>query len=164
MKAHYYKSQALLELSRSVEAEKEAREAYTLCQRGGDKGWERSLGSVAGLVLKSKKAVWEVRENDRLRHRTGLLEECIKALQASRKDELVRLAEGHDFSDPMEVNEKESQREKIIHKWENKIAELKRIWERGVESEEKRREVPDWAIDDITFGIMIDPVMVGSHL
>lgn len=160
MKAHYYKAQALLDLSRPAHAEDEAREAYSLCQRGGDKGWERSLGSVAAVVLKSKKAVWELRENERLRQRNGLLEECIKGLQSQRKEELSRLAEGQDLSDSNGIEERETQREEVMHKWEKKISEIKRVWERGVDPEGRRREVPDWAIDDITFGIMIDPVMV----
>jgi STIP1 family protein 1 len=37
---------------------------------------------------------------------------------------------------------------------------LRDVFERARAESDKRREVPEWAIDDISFGIMVDPVVV----
>ena len=34
------------------------------------------------------------------------------------------------------------------------------LWGRA--AEERRRKVPEWAIDEISFGVMVDPVIVSS--
>jgi STIP1 family protein 1 len=46
--------------------------------------------------------------------------------------------------------------------YNTKIEELRRTFEQaGLMGEEgKRRKVPDWCIDDITFSVMLDPVVV----
>ena len=52
--------------------------------------------------------------------------------------------------------------EEITKEWEKKIEEVERMF-RLVETQGKdgrRREMPDWAIDGISFNVMIDPVVV----
>jgi STIP1 family protein 1 len=162
MKAFYYKAQAQVELGEAIEALESSKKAYDLCSgigAGGrriavEKGWERSLSAVTGVVLRCKKEVWEGREKNRLRTRNGLLEESIRGLERHRDEAL-----GH-LGDEEENNEA---RKEVKIEWDEKIDELKRVWDRAADAEGKRREVPDWAIDDITFSIMIDPVMVCSQ-
>ena len=50
--------------------------------------------------------------------------------------------------------------------WEGKIREVRRVWEsaEGCNGLERRRKVPDWCVDDITFSVMLDPVVVCSIL
>ncbi|KAK6598284.1 STIP1-like protein [Botrytis cinerea] len=51
--------------------------------------------------------------------------------------------------------------EEITKEWEKKIEEVERMF-RLVETQGKdgrRREMPDWAIDGISFNVMIDPVV-----
>jgi hypothetical protein len=42
---------------------------------------------------------------------------------------------------------------------EEMIEEVERVWVEAGKAE-KKRVVPDWAIDDITFSFMVDPVIV----
>jgi hypothetical protein len=37
---------------------------------------------------------------------------------------------------------------------------MRDVFEKARPKEEKRRQVPDWAIDDISFCVMVDPVIV----
>jgi STIP1 family protein 1 len=50
----------------------------------------------------------------------------------------------------------------VKERYRGKIGELRRTFElAGVNGEEgKRRKVPDWCLDDITFSVMLDPVVV----
>jgi STIP1 family protein 1 len=41
---------------------------------------------------------------------------------------------------------------------------LRGVFEAARPKEEKRREVPDWAVDDISFCVMVDPVIVSNFL
>jgi STIP1 homology and U-box containing protein 1 len=151
MKAHFLLAQAEIEVGKLDEAYANALEAYELCSgRGGhsvDKAWERSLAPVTALVLRCKKEIWERREAERLKTRNALLEELVAAIARDRDAELAR-AEG------------EAEREEVRRRWAEKEAELRRVWEVVADKDEKRRVVPDWAIDNITFAVMHDPVMV----
>jgi hypothetical protein len=45
---------------------------------------------------------------------------------------------------------------------EKKVEELRRIFDAAKigGGEARRRKVPDWCVDDITFSVMLDPVVV----
>lgn len=60
--------------------------------------------------------------------------------------------------------EDELERREIEEEAEAKIARMKDVFERARSEDEKKREVPDWAIDDISFGIMVDPVVVSTDM
>lgn len=141
MKAHYYRAQALLELGRPAEALLAAKEAYQLAYLSGDRAWERSLGNIVGAVLRSKKAVWEEKEAKRLKGRNALRDEVVAGL----KEVEMRLG--------VEAGKE----------YKGKIEEVIRVWEKAGEGDEKKREVPDWIIDDITFCVMVDPVIVSLY-
>lgn len=155
MKAYYYLAQAEIELGRLEDAYKSAQIAYELCSgvKTGvvDKAWERSLGAVTALVLRCKKELWEKKEDERLRIRNALLAEMC-ALMRARKEEQKKKIAVHDGS--------QQEMDDVEKEWAEKEQELRRTWERVAEDEGKRREVPDWAIDNITFAVMHDPVMV----
>jgi STIP1 family protein 1 len=162
MKAHYYKAQALLELDKPKEAEEEAKKAYEMCKSGIDKRWEKSLSNAASLVLRSKKAVWEKREKSKARVQEELLDELVNGLENKRDEEI------EDLLDPERQEELEYQKDlvdkkkKVHETWDPKIEELKRVWDLAEENGKKSRQVPDWVVDDITFGIMFDPVIVSD--
>jgi hypothetical protein len=155
MKAYYYLAQAEIELGRLEDAYKSAQIAYELCSgiKTGvvDKAWERSLGPVTALVLRCKKELWEKKENERLKIRNTLLEDLSAMMRVKREEQKRKIA-AHDGSE-QEMND-------VDREWSEKEQELRRIWDIAADKEGKRREVPDWIIDNITFAVMHDPVMV----
>jgi STIP1 family protein 1 len=143
MKAHYYLSQAQLALGDHDAALASALAAHAICAETND----RSLPAVTGMVLKVKKERWEERERRRKREDGVLEEEVIQGLREGLDSEL-------------EGVEGEVARREVEEEWEGKIKRVREVFERSRSEGEKKREVPDWAIDDISFGIMVDPVVV----
>ncbi|KAF5012898.1 hypothetical protein FDECE_1072 [Fusarium decemcellulare] len=143
MKAHYYLAQAQLNLRDFDAALSSALRAHALCAASND----RSLAAVTALVLRCKKDRWDDRERKRVRETKDLEREVLEML-AREKD--AALEETDDGMERQEIEEES----------ESKIERMKEIFERARADAEKRREVPDWAIDDISFGIMVDPVVV----
>ena len=145
MKAFYYLSQAQLAIKDYDAALKNALRAHELCAKTLDK----SLAAVTNLVLSCKKERWEAMERRRIRQGAELENETLRLLEREKDEALA------EVSDELERND-------IVVEWDEKLAELKRIFEQARAADSKRRKVPDWAIDDITFGIMVDPVVVSS--
>lgn len=143
MKAHFYLAQAQLSIGDFDSSLSSALRAYELCCEGND----RSLATVAGVVLRCKKDRWEARERRRRRQDLDLEDE-LTALLARKRDEM--LAEEAD----------DVERQSIVDEVEERIKRVRGVFERSRTNAEKRRDVPDWAIDDIGFGIMVDPVIV----
>ncbi|KAG0649410.1 RING-type E3 ubiquitin transferase CHIP [Hyphodiscus hymeniophilus] len=135
MKAYYHLAQAHIALGRPSEALASSRKAHAFCveeiHRGG-KG-ASSIGPITELVLRCKKEDWEEREDVRLRGREGLLGEVVEALGKGDSVEGTR----------------------------GKIEEVRRVFDEAglVDREARRRKVPDWCVDDITFAVMLDPVV-----
>jgi STIP1 homology and U-box containing protein 1 len=157
MKAHYYLAQAELELGRLEDAYKSAMIAYELCSGGKtgvavDRAWERSLGAVTALVLRCKKELWEKKERERLRLRNKLLEDMAAYLRVGREKEKADINVNGDAT--------QEELERVDQQWAAKEMEMRRIWDVAADADGKGREVPDWAIDNITFAVMQDPVMV----
>lgn len=171
MKAYFFIAQAELELGRKNDALRNAEMAYDLCSglkvgsrklseriAGYDSKWASSLPAVSALVLRCKKEVWEVKERARLRDVAPLLQELTDGLEDKRAMELAEL----ERQDGLGNVEKLELQEEIKNSYRGKLDLLWETWARGAGIETKRREVPDWAIDDITFSIMHDPVTVCS--
>lgn len=155
MKAHFQLAQAQIALNHQADALKNAKIAHELCVEeihAGGKGGS-SIGPITELVLKCKKEDWENRENERLKTRNGLLYELEDALREKMNSELQRL---HEKGNP----DSESVA-KVTRKYDDKLGELRSTFEIAnlMNSEDKRRKVPDWCIDDITFSVMYDPVV-----
>ena len=93
-----------------------------------------NIEKITALVLRCKKEWWEEQETDRLQSRGGLLAELVGHLE--------RAGGGRET--------------------EEKVREVRSVFEMAKIGGEdaKRRKVPDWAIDDITFSVMLDPVIV----
>ena len=147
MKAYYYKAQALLAMGSSQEALAAGKKAYELAANSGDRGWERSLGNIISIVLKCKKAVWEAKEKQRQRNEAALQEQVLDLMHKQKKEEM----EGADQTEWDQIGES----------WDAKIAEVKEVFAKSMEGP-VRKPVPDWMIDDITFAIMVDPVIVSA--
>lgn len=167
MKAYYLLAQAELELGRKKAALENAEMAYDLCSgvkvgsrkgteriAGYDSKWASSLTSVAALVLRCKKEVWEVRERTRLREAQPLLATLLGSLQTQRDKDLQALQ-----SQGLGDIERQDLTKEIEDTYASNVDLLEKTWAAGVGQDAKRREVPDWAVDDITFAIMHDPVI-----
>lgn len=147
LKAHYYLSQAQLHLKDYDSALSSALRAHELCVKTGDK----SLAAITTQVLNAKKERWEWKERHRLREARGLETEIIELMEKERR-QAVDDAMG------------DTERSEIEAEWNDKIETLRQTFEKGRTKDESRREVPDWAVDDISFGIMVDPVIVSCSL
>lgn len=143
MKAHYYLAQAQLNLRDFDAALSSALRAHGLCAKTND----RSLAAVTALVLKAKSDRWEDRERKRKRETADLEREVLGMLGRERDEALME-------------TDSEMIRKEIEEESEGKIMRMKNIFEAARSNSEKKREVPEWAVDDISFGIMVDPVIV----
>lgn len=147
MKAYYYLSQARLAMGDHDEALADARRAYDLCVLAGDK----SLQSVTTQVLRCKKERWETVEKRRVRQGNEL-EIVVKELMKKERDEALRDIDGA------------ADRKEIADEWDSRVDQIQAIFDKARAADgNKVRTVPDWAIDDISFGIMVDPVIVGPR-
>lgn len=170
MKAFYYLSQAQLELQIFDSALKNALEAHKLCVETHDK----SLQQVTNSVLRCKKERWEDMEKRRRREGTEL-EAALVALLERERDETLRacgaapssatdtdgnIKNGDGNAAPAVGEDPEAIKKDVMAEYEEKIANLRITFEKARANDDKRREVPDWAIDDISFSIMVDPVIV----
>jgi STIP1 family protein 1 len=156
MKAYFQLAQAQIALHNPEEALESAKMAHKLCIDevvSGGKGGS-SIGPITELVLRCKKERWEVREEERIRRRGGLLRELIRGLERDREAHISVLRGEGALDDEIEG---------VNRKYQGKIEEVKRTFElAGTMGEQgKRRKVPDWCLDDITFSVMLDPVVVG---
>ncbi|KAI0997265.1 hypothetical protein K3495_g10921 [Podosphaera aphanis] len=150
MKAYFQLAQAQLALNLYSEALTSVEMAHKLCleelQSGGKGG--NSIGPITELVLKCKKLDWEAREKEREKNSSKVLREIITGFEDKRDAEIKRLNQ---------IDENEKTIKKVTDEYNDMIEETKRVWR--LASGEKKRDVPDWCIDDITFSVMLDPVI-----
>ncbi|TQV92602.1 hypothetical protein V2A60_009075 [Cordyceps javanica] len=146
IKAHYYLSEALLALKDVDGAHESGVAAHKLCAATNDK----SLAAVTAAVLRAKKARWERQEKERVREEEVLERELERLLRVECETSVATLASYGDTVERPFVEAEAAAKQK----------RLAAVFERARQlSGQERREVPDWAIDDISFGIMVDPVM-----
>jgi STIP1 family protein 1 len=147
MKAYFYLGQAQLAIKDFDAALANVLRAHELCVSNNDK----SLAAVTTVVLRCKKERWDDLERRRIRESQDLEREMLELLAKDRNEMLAAV-----------TDDDEIERRTIEEDSEKKMARMRDIFERARTESEKRREVPEWAIDDISFGIMVDPVIV-SH-
>jgi STIP1 homology and U-box containing protein 1 len=145
MKANYYLAQAQVEMHNYADALPTALRAHALCVAQNDK----SLPQVTSLVLRCKKEKWEHMERRRKRENQALENELLESMQRER-DEMLQTCDG------------DSLKEEVRKEWEEKALALQKTFDRARMSEEKKRVVPDWMIDEISFNIFVDPVIVSA--
>ncbi|KAG9228253.1 U-box domain-containing protein [Amylocarpus encephaloides] len=146
MKAYYHLAQAQIALDQPGAALVSAKKAHEYCVKevqSHAKG-AGSMGVITELVLRCKKEDWERRERTREKNRKGLVGEMVKLLESQRDRVLGEVDTG--------------EKEDVETEYAEKIEEVRRMAaEVGLEG--RRRKVPDWIIDDITFSVMHDPVV-----
>lgn len=165
IKAHYSLSQAYLELRAHDDALRHGLRAHVLCVGAGS---DKSLATLTAHVLRCKKARWDERERARARETADLEAEVLALLERERR-RAVRDAAADQDQDPQDGHDdggdggrSSSSREEIEAEWARKMEQMRDVFEKARPKEERRRQVPDWAIDDISFCVMVDPVIVRS--
>lgn len=147
VKAVFYMAEAQLELRDFDNALESAKRAYDLFAHSDDGA--KSLASATRLVLRCKKERWENLERRRLRERSNLERELIELLTRDRDASLADLKPGDDDDYARDIEAD----------FATKLEALRSTFELARGEANRRRRVPDWAVDDITFGIMVDPVV-----
>ncbi|KAK6852947.1 U-box-domain-containing protein [Apiospora arundinis] len=155
MKAYYYLAQAYLELRAFDDAVSHASRARELCAATNDK----SLTQVTALVLRCKKNRWDDAEKKRKRANKELEEDILATMRREKEDSLAAI---NPVDDGSATPENDGDRRQVAEEWDAKMEQLSRVFESARANEDKRREVPEWAIDDITFAFMVDPVITVS--
>lgn len=118
--------------------------AHEICAKTNDK----SLTNVTAIVLRCKKQRWEHSEVLRVKQAQDL-ESTLLGLLARDTEEMLTDARGDEF-----------ERGIIREESEKKVQLMKEVFERSRGAGDKRRVVPEWVIDDISFDVMVDPVIV----
>jgi STIP1 family protein 1 len=134
MKAYFQLAQAQIALYDAESALNSAKEAHRLCVE------EIAVGGKGGTSIGPI---------------TELVLRCKKEDWERREGERLR-ARGGLLEGLVGFLEKEGR--------EGEVEELRRVFEEGGRGgEARRRKVPDWCVDDITFSVMLDPVVVSLY-
>ncbi|KAI1382670.1 U-box-domain-containing protein [Hypoxylon trugodes] len=142
LKGYFVLSQGQLAIHDYDAALQSALHAHRLCVETN----EKSLAPITNQVLRCKKERWEDMEKKRTREGRELENEIAELMQRERDDMVNSCSNDAD-------------RDEVAQEWEQKIALFKATFEKARTEDQQKREVPDWAIDDISFAIMVDPVM-----
>ncbi|OAA58778.1 U-box domain containing protein [Cordyceps fumosorosea ARSEF 2679] len=143
LKAQYYLCQACLRLGDPEAAVAAGLASHALCVAINS----TSLAAVTDFVLHAKKARWEQRERQRIREEGDLERDLLRLLRAERDKDAAAAAS-------------DDERRMVEEEAAAKEESLRNTFERSRKlSGEGKREVPEWAIDDISFCFMVDPVM-----
>lgn len=149
VKGHYFKSKALLEQGADPDAAcAAALRAYEACRARDDK----SLDMTMAHLLRCRHERWGHRERHRRREAADLEREVLDLLRRETDRDVADVAEGDDV-------EKSAVREE----GDRKIEAMRGIFERARKDDDRKREVPEWLVDDISFNVMVDPVIVREH-
>ncbi|KAF1811979.1 U-box-domain-containing protein [Eremomyces bilateralis CBS 781.70] len=173
LKAYFYLAQAQLELHHPNEALTSALTAYELCC--SSRTQTVNAYTISALVLRCKKAKWDMRERERLRRRNELLGELTEKLEREMKGEVEEIREKEAMGEIGEVGAREE-----IERCEDvgrlRVEELRNVFGMADPEHLTRRvswfdrrvdgcllirvqEVPDHLVDTISFEIMHDPVI-----
>ncbi|CAK7272946.1 hypothetical protein SEPCBS119000_005392 [Sporothrix epigloea] len=144
MKAHYILSQAEFHLKDYDSAIYHCRRAHELCVAAHD----RSLIPITNHMLECKRARWTEQERRRQREVMPLEAEMVSLLEKDKKA-------------AVEAEEDEQERAAIAADYDDKLKQLGQVFilARNASAETARRDVPEWVVDDMTFTILVDPVM-----
>ncbi|KAF2125007.1 FMN-linked oxidoreductase [Dothidotthia symphoricarpi CBS 119687] len=156
MKAFFYLAQAQLSINHPNEALSSALMAYELCTTSAQQ--TSNAATISALVLKCKKAKWDIRERERVRRRGDLLSDLESLLETQYKkdmDEVDARIESNAVSRADGHEEKEERKSEF----EKKRDDLRTSFAISDPEHQQKREVPDYLVDGITFEIMHDPVV-----
>ena len=156
MKAFFYLAQAQLAINHPNEALSSALMAYDLNTKSATQ--TSNAATISALVLKCKKAKWELRERERLRRRADLLCDLEAVLETQWKKDQEEITARIEAGELGQVEGQES-KASLRAEWEKKQSDLRTAFFLSDPQNLEKREVPDYLVDGITFEIMHDPVV-----
>jgi len=121
----YIAGQAQIELNHPNEALSSALTAYELCSRSPS--LTTSAFPIAAFVRRCKLAKWTLRERDRLRQRSQLLDDIVSSLERTRNQEMQELMASAESGGMGSVGLRE-ELDELKYAWENKINEVRNIF------------------------------------
>ena len=157
-------ARAQLELNHPREALASALAAYGQVmypETDRERAAASSIPSILTLVIACRKRKYEVRQLEYRQSRAGLLAEMEQHFQKNRHDTL-RTIEADLHNRAMLPVQASEERAEIEATTEQKINELRSIFAVADPINHPKKEIPEWAIDTITFELMHDPVVTLS--
>ncbi|KAL5119456.1 hypothetical protein ACEQ8H_002726 [Pleosporales sp. CAS-2024a] len=156
MKAFFYLAQAQLSINHPNEALSSALMAYQLCTTSAQQ--TSNAATISALVLKCKKAKWDIRERERIRRRGDLLSQLEATLETEYKRDTDDIDARMESGNVTRVQGQEEKQERKLE-FDQKRDDLRTAFAISDPNHQQKREVPDYLIDGITFEVMIDPVV-----
>ncbi|KAJ4363128.1 hypothetical protein N0V83_010248 [Neocucurbitaria cava] len=156
MKAFFYLAQAQLSIKHPNEALSSAIMAYELCTNSPQQ--TSNAATISALVLKCKKAKWDIRERERIRRRGDLLSDLEALLETQYKKDIDEIDE-HVETGKVSRVEGQEEREERKSEFEEKRDDLRTSFAISDPEHQQKRDVPDWLVDPVSFELMVDPVV-----
>jgi len=160
-KAHFYLGRAQLELNHPHEALTAALVAYDQVmypESDRERAAASSIPSILTLLIACKRRTFEARQSEHQRSKADLLVKLEQSLQDTRRVGLQRIEEDlrANAIGPIQAEE---ERMEIESTAEQEIDNLRSFFAVADPTNHPKKEIPDWAIDTITFELMHDPVI-----
>lgn len=108
------------------------------------------MPQATALVLRCKKERWDALEKKRERAGRQLEDELLAMLK-------------REYDEQAAACQAEVERSEVEQEYKAKVEQTEQVFNTARENKDQRRVVPDWAIDEISFCIFVDPVMVSGH-
>ncbi|GAB7345095.1 hypothetical protein MBLNU457_3495t1 [Dothideomycetes sp. NU457] len=163
-KANFYMARAQLELNHPHEALASALAAYGQVmypETDRERAAASSIPAILTLVIACRKRKFEARQLEYRKSKADLLAEMEQHLQKNRQDTLRKIEEDLHAGAMLPVQAGE-ERAEIEATTEHKINELRSTFAVADPVNHPKKEIPEWAIDTITFELMHDPVVTRS--
>lgn len=167
MRELFYSAQAQFALHHPNEALASALKAYeqvyAQAPTSGSNGNSssnaiKSVSAIAALIIKCKKLKFEARQRERAQRSGDLLAELEAGLESKRRTDLAQISDAiADRS--LGVVEGDERRAEIDAATQASIDQLRTVFAIADPANHAKKEIPDWAIDTITFELMHDPVV-----
>jgi STIP1 homology and U-box containing protein 1 len=153
-------AQAQLAINHPNEALTSAIRAYEICVASltTAKPLGASASTISQLVLRCKKAKWDLREKKRLHRRNELLAELETALEKGRDADFADIDARVKTGEMGQIGAAE-ERSNQQQEFDRKLNELRSVFAIADPSEQTTREIPDYLVDSISFELMHDPVI-----
>jgi hypothetical protein len=130
--------------------------AYELCTTSAQ--LTSNAATISALVIKCKKAKWDIRERERIRRRGNLLSDIESMLETTFKKESDDI-DARIESNSVSRSDGQEEKEERKSEFEKRRNDLRTAFAISDPENQQIREVPDYLIDGITFEIMHDPVV-----
>ncbi len=130
--------------------------AYELCTNSSQQ--TSNAATISALVLKCKKAKWDIRERERVRRRADLLADLENMLETAYKKDVDDINAKIESGETSRIEGQEEKEERKTE-FEKKRDDLRTAFAISDPDHQQKREVPDYLVDGITFEIMHDPVV-----